>query len=87
MNKLQGLNVPEKQYNQQTLTYLAATKEIFKTHADSHFTITADSVAALLGETYEVLGRKGYQPSAEDVRVWMRLCDGNADGHVEYAEY
>lgn len=83
----QPQNIPEKQYNQHTLSYLAATKEIFKAHADSHFTITFDSVAGLLAETYEVLGRKGYRPSEEDVRVWMRLCDGNGDGHVEYAEY
>lgn len=86
-NYQQAQNIPEKQYNQHTLSYLAATKEIFKAHADSHFTITINGVAELLAETYEVLGRKGYRPSEEDVRVWMRLCDGNGDGHVEYAEY
>lgn len=86
-NYQQAQNIPEKQYNQHTLSYLAATKEIFKAHADSHFTITLNGVAELLAETYEVLGRKGYRPSEEDVRVWMRLCDGNGDGHVEYAEY
>jgi hypothetical protein len=83
----QAQNIPEKQYNGQTLAYLTATKEIFKAYADSHFTITINSVGGLLAETYEVLGRKGYRPSEEDVRVWMRLCDGNGDGHVEYAEY
>jgi hypothetical protein len=30
------------------------------------------------------LGRKGYMPNEEDVRIWMKLCDGNGDGHVEY---
>lgn len=48
----QAQNIPEKQYNQQTLAYLSATKEIFKTHADSHFTITLPNVAGLLAETY-----------------------------------
>ena len=33
------------------------------------------------------MGRKGYRPNQEDVRVWMKLCDGNGDGQVEYEEY
>lgn len=47
-----------------------------------HFTITEKEVPQVLTETYETLGRKGYRPSNEDVAVWMKLCDGNGDGHV-----
>jgi hypothetical protein len=44
-------------------------------------------VPVVLSKTYETLGRKGYKPNNEDVKVWMKLCDGNEDGHVEYEEY
>lgn len=66
---------------------LTFTREIFKNYADMHFTITEKEVPQVLAETYETLGRKGYRPSNEDVTVWMKLCDSNGDGHVEYAEY
>jgi Ca2+-binding EF-hand superfamily protein len=73
-----------RQYNTSALEYLAVTQEIFKAYADGHFTITANEVPNVLTETYEVLGRHGYKPNEEDVRVWMKLCDSNGDGHVEY---
>ena len=48
------------------------------THADkTDYTVTEDQVADLLRDTYAVLGRDGYEPSSEDVRTWMKLCDIN----------
>lgn len=41
----------------------------------------------LLEETYASLGRQGYRPNAEDVRVWMKLCDGDGDGYVQLEDY
>jgi hypothetical protein len=63
---------------------LNATRQIFEDYADNQFTITDYQVPAVLSKTYECLGRKGYKPNQEDVKVWMKLCDGNGDGHVEY---
>jgi hypothetical protein len=63
---------------------LTLTAQIFESHADESFSITEPAVADLLSRTYETLGRKGYRPSEEDVKVWMKLCDGNGDGHVQY---
>jgi hypothetical protein len=34
-----------------------------------------------------VLGREGYQPSRDDISAWMKLCDVNRDGRVEFQEY
>lgn len=78
---------PQRNYSEKTLHYLGVTKGIFGKHADARNTITAERVPELLAETYETLGRKGYRPNGEDVKVWMKLCDGNGDGHVEYEEY
>lgn len=74
----------QRSYSDKTLEYLGITKKIFNKYADSNQTITAKEVPDLLGETYETLGRKGYRPNGEDVKVWMKLCDSNSDGHVEY---
>lgn len=90
-NNKQVLNLQEESnngdYNLQTWQYLQITKKIFENYADEHFTITSREVPQVLSETYETLGRKGYRPNEEDVRVWMKLCDGNGDGHVEYEQY
>jgi hypothetical protein len=41
----------------------------------------------VLGETYELFGKRNFNPSTEDVRIWMKLCDKNKDGVVEWADY
>jgi hypothetical protein len=46
------------------------------------YTVTEADVPGLLRDTYEVLGREGYNPSKEDVQTWMKLCDVNQDGKV-----
>lgn len=53
----------------------------------TNYTVTEDDVAELLRDTYAVLGREGYNPSPEDVKTWMKLCDVNQDGKVEYQDY
>ena len=64
------------------------TENIFAKHClKESGTITEKEVPEILSETYEALGREGYWPSEDDVKVWMKLCDGNDDGHVEYDEY
>jgi hypothetical protein len=63
---------------------LNITRQIFETYADEQFTLTAIEVPIVLSKTYETLGRKGYKPNEEDVRVWMKLCDANGDDHVEF---
>lgn len=74
----------ERNFNTKTIYYLNLTKNIFKAYVDKNNTITANEVPDVLAETYEMLGRKGYRPSAEDVKVWLKMCDGDGDGHVEY---
>ena len=71
-------------YTETAQNYLNITRNLFKKYSNqSSSTITKDRVGPLLTETYGALGRKGYYPSEEDINVWMKLCDTNADGHVE----
>lgn len=51
------------------------------------YSITQDEVGYLLSDTYAVLGREGYEPSEDDIIAWMKLCDVNNDGRVEFQEY
>lgn len=53
----------------------------------TEYTVTKADVQGLLRDTYSVLGRDEYEPSNEDVDTWMKLCDVNQDGKVEYQEY
>lgn len=58
------------------------------TYADpNEFNVTEADVPNLLTDTYAVLGRQGYIPSRQDVQTWMKLCDVNQDGKVEFQEY
>jgi Ca2+-binding EF-hand superfamily protein len=62
--------------------------QVFMRYANPvEYTVTEDQVADLLRDTYAVLGREGYNPSREDVKTWMKLCDVNQDGKVEFQEY
>ena len=51
------------------------------------YTVTEAEVPSLLSDTYAVLGREDYYPSQEDTKAWMRLCDVNNDGKVEFQDY
>lgn len=51
------------------------------------YTVVEADVADLLRDTYQVLGREGYVPSSDDVRTWMKLCDVNQDGKVEFQDF
>ncbi len=33
-------------------------------------------------ETYEIFGKKNFNPSTEDIKIWMKLCDKNKDSIV-----
>lgn len=59
--------------------------QVYVSYADPvDYTVTEADVPSLLRDTYAVLGREGYDPSPEDVRTWMKLCDVNNDGKVEF---
>ena len=78
-------NTEQREYNSQVKECLQMTYDIFSKYAlQDSFTITANEVPGVLEETYSALGRQGYRPTEDDVAVWMKLCDGNEDGHVEY---
>lgn len=65
--------------------YLTILSQVFMQYADpSEYTVTESDVHDLLRDTYAVLGREGYNPSRDDVQTWMKLCDVNQDGKVEY---
>lgn len=67
---------------------MAIVGKVFMTYANPNdFTVTEAEVPSLLSDTYAVLGREGYYPSQEDTQAWMKLCDVNSDGKVEFQDY
>ncbi len=41
--------------------------------------ISYGEAGKVMSETYELFGRSNFQPSREDVKIWMKLCDRNKD--------
>lgn len=60
-------------------------QRLFEKYQDiSSGTISRNEVYHVIRETYEGLGRKDFEPSEDDIRVWMELCDTNNDGKVVF---
>ena len=41
----------------------------------------------MLINAYKQIGKYGYEPTKEDVKVWMIMADENQDGKVSLDEY
>lgn len=68
--------------------YLSIVGQVFLKYADKvTYSVTEREVPDLLTDTYAVLGREGYEPTSDDVQAWMKLCDVNKDGKVEFQDY
>lgn len=87
----QGYSYAEEEvrpYSEAIREYLSVIEQVFLRYASPQtYTIVESDVADLLKDTYAVLGREGYEPSPDDVKTWMKLCDVNQDGKVEFQEY
>lgn len=59
-------------------------KEIFLKYSNHVLGITEANAPKAMAETYELLGTKNFKPTAEDIRIWMKLCDKNKDGVVDW---
>lgn len=44
-------------------------------------------VPLLLIETYKQMGNSNYQPSEEDVTIWIEMTDSDGDGLVTLEDY
>ncbi len=44
-------------------------------------------MAEVLTKSYKLVGKSKFSPSEEDVKIWMKLCDINKSGVVEWASY
>jgi hypothetical protein len=79
-------NTPKQKLSQPEV--LRRGKEIFNQHCDlSRGGLVESSAGRVLSETYELFGKRSFNPSAEDVKIWMKLCDKNKDSLVEWADY
>jgi len=38
----------------------------------------------LMSLTYGLLGKKSLVPKTEDIKIWIKLCDRNKDGVVDW---
>lgn len=83
-----GSQEQDRPYSETVRQYLNVVSQVFMAYADpTEYTVTKADVQGLLRDTYSVLGREEYEPSSDDVDTWMKLCDVNQDGKVEYQEY
>lgn len=58
-------------------------KEIFSNYSDkTKKGIIENQAGKVLMETYEIFGKKNFNPSTEDIKIWMKLCDKNKDSIV-----
>lgn len=49
--------------------------------------ISSNEANKLMTSTYELFGKKNFLPSSEDIKIWMKLCDRNKDGVVDWEDY
>ena len=62
-------------------------KVIFNKCSNNALGVTEAGAARVISETYQLLGKKGFKPGKEDVSIWMKLCDRNKDGVVDWEDY
>jgi hypothetical protein len=62
-------------------------RDVFSESSNSGVGISESSAGQVLSETYKLFGKKSFVPSVEDVSIWMKLCDKNRDGVVEWEDY
>ena len=66
---------------------LEVARRIFKKIDKDHCGyLTANEIPDLLRETYRNMG-VSYEPTGEDVRVWMKMTDSDGDGKVTLQDY
>ncbi|CAK86996.1 unnamed protein product (macronuclear) [Paramecium tetraurelia] len=56
------------------------------TKMDQDF-LTEEEVPELLKETYKHMGMNDYQPTKEDVTIWIQMTDTDGDGKVTLEDY
>ena len=54
---------------------------------DNSGNIESAEVPELLINTYKQIGVNNYQPTKQDVEIWMAMTDTNKDGRVNLDEY
>lgn len=59
-------------------------KVIFQKYKDNYLGVSEKVAGKVISETYGLFGKKNYAPTEGDVKVWMKLCDRNKDGVVDW---
>ncbi|CAK94890.1 unnamed protein product (macronuclear) [Paramecium tetraurelia] len=67
---------------------LEVARRIFKfVDKDGSGFLTEEEVPELLKETYKHMGMNDYQPTKEDVTIWIQMTDTDGDGKVTLEDY
>ena len=75
-------------YNAEVESRLELARRLFKMiDKDGSGWIDSGEVPELLIGTYKQIGISGYQPTKQDVEVWMAMADTDGDGKVTLEEY
>ncbi|CAD8064415.1 unnamed protein product [Paramecium primaurelia] len=67
---------------------LEVARRIFKfVDKDNSGVLTEEEVPELLKETYKHMGMNDYEPTKEDVVIWIQMTDTDGDGKVTLEDY
>ncbi|KAM3144417.1 hypothetical protein pb186bvf_003581 [Paramecium bursaria] len=67
---------------------LEVARRIFKmVDSDGSGFLTKEEVPQLLKETYKTMGMDNYEPTEEDVTIWIEMTDSDGDGKVTLEDY
>lgn len=59
-------------------------KVVFDKYKNHILGVTEQIAGKVLIETYDFFGKKNFKPTEGDVKIWMKLCDRNKDGVVDW---